>query len=98
MLVALDVLATSLTIGTSAGPSTRLLATAGVVLLVSTALTWGAQVWAGWSLIFLAGRDGRLLHRRIGRRTWPTPGRIALLRRRPRVARRATERPPDGGK
>jgi hypothetical protein len=77
-LVTLDVLATTLTIGTSAGPFTRrvlglawrlllrlhrrdsharLLSTAGVVLLVSTVLIWVGMVWAGWSLIFLAGGE-----------------------------------------
>ncbi len=78
VLVAFDVLATTLTIGVSAGPCTRrvlglawrallrlhrrdsedrLLATAGVALLVSTVLIWVALTWAGWSLIFLGGGE-----------------------------------------
>jgi hypothetical protein len=81
VLVALDVLATTLTIGTSAGPFTRRvlglawrvllrlhhpggsrrsLSIAGVALLVGTVAVWVVMIWAGWSLVFLGGRDAVL--------------------------------------
>jgi hypothetical protein len=78
LVVLVDVLSTTLTIGTHAGPftrrvlglawrgllrlhrqdsSSRVLSTAGVVLLVASVLVWLALVWAGWTLVFLSGED-----------------------------------------
>jgi hypothetical protein len=86
VVVVVDVLATTLTIGTHAGPftrrvlgwawrgllrlhrqdsSTRLLSTAGVLLLVASVLVWLTLVWVGWTLVFLGG-DGAVVSSATG--------------------------------